>query len=366
MHEVQLLILIVLLILFLVVIFLLILLFFGDLSWPFCCRSCLPFNLRLRPSNEVPQVPLQKGRKHGHGCSHDCLYTGSAPKKTPCPKCGKLGKRKRTCTREVRTVAFKAVAYLKITYGEYTAQCECCTTFRNTPEGVLPKDHYDNKVRDLVLDRIIKDGMSIERILESLRREFLLELSSGFVYNVLRDRAEELDMSEHRRKVLEHFSGTLGVDELHLGRCTLLLATDPLSDLPVAFALVAANDQDHMWQFLKNLKNWGLEPRVVVTDSSNFYPAAIAEFWSEADHQLRGLPRHQGHQQADSGCRAANEESHEQARQGRAEEEAGPQEPQGQGSSSPPRDDGQGESVLRIQASVFDREASGRLHRTGA
>ena len=107
-----------------------------------------------------------------------------------------MGKRKRTCTREVRTAAFKAVAYLKITYGEYTAQCECCTTFRNTPEGVLPKAHDDNKVRDLVLDRIIKDGMSIERILESLRREFLLELSSGFVYNVLRDRAEELDMSE--------------------------------------------------------------------------------------------------------------------------------------------------------------------------
>ena len=114
-------------------------------------------------------------------------------------------KRKRTCTREVRTVAFKAVAYLKITYGEYTARCECCTTFRNTPEGVLPKAHYDNKVRDLVLDRIIKDGMSIERILQLLRREFLLELSSGFVYNVLRDRAEKLDMSEHRRKVLERF-----------------------------------------------------------------------------------------------------------------------------------------------------------------
>ena len=209
-----------------------------------------------------------------------------APQKAPCPKCGKLGKRKRTCTREVRTVAFKAVAYLKITYGEYTARCECCTTFRNTFEGVLPKAHYDNKVRDLVLDRVIKDGMSIERILESLRREFLLELSSGFVYNVLRDRAEELDMSEHRRMVLEHFSGTLCVDELHLGRFTLLLATDPLSNLPVAFALVAANDQDHMWRFLKNLKNWGLEPRVVVTDGSNLYPAVIAELWSEADHQL--------------------------------------------------------------------------------
>jgi len=208
------------------------------------------------------------------------------PKKAPCPQCGKLGKRKRTCTREVRTVAYKAVAYLKISYGEYTAQCECCTTFRNTPEGVLPKAHYDNKVRDLVLDRIVKDGMSIERMLESLRREFLLELSSGFVYNVLRDRVGELDMSEHRRKVLEHFSGTLCVDELHLGRFTLLLATDPLSNLPVAFALVESNDQDHMRPFLKNLKNWGLEPRVVVTDGSNLYPAVLAELWPDADHQL--------------------------------------------------------------------------------
>jgi len=209
-----------------------------------------------------------------------------APKKAPCPTCGKSGKRKRTCTREVRTVAYKVVAFLRITYGEYMAGCQCCKTFRNTPEDVLPKAHYDNKVRDLVLDRILKDGMSIERVLESLRREFLLELSTGFVYDVLRDRAKQLDLSEHRRKVLEYFSGILCVDELHLGRFTLLLATDPLSDLPVAFALVAANDQDHMLRFLRNLKNWGLEPRVVVTDGSNLDPAVLAELWPEADHQL--------------------------------------------------------------------------------
>src|SRR5262249_5534176 len=150
---------------------------------------------------------------------------------------------------------------------------------------VLPKAHYDNKVRDLVLDRILKDGMSIERVMESLRREFLLDLSTGFIYDVLRDRAKRLDMSEHRRKVLKHFSGTLCVDELHLGRFSLPLATDPLRDLPVAFALVAPNAQDHMLRFLKTLKNWGLEPRVVVTDGSNLSPAVIAELWPEADHQ---------------------------------------------------------------------------------
>jgi transposase-like protein len=206
--------------------------------------------------------------------------------KAPCPKCGKRGRRKRTLTRTVRTVAYQAVASLEVTYGEYQARCECCTTFRNTPQGVLPKAKYDNKVRDLVLGRILDDGMSIERRLRSLRREFLLDLSSGFVYDVLRDRAGQLDMATHRRIVLEHFSGTLCVDELHLGRFTLLLATDPLADLPVGFALVDKNDRSHMGRFLKNLKTWGVNPDVVVTDGSNLYPTVLAELWPDADHQL--------------------------------------------------------------------------------
>jgi transposase-like protein len=73
---------------------------------------------------------------------------------------------------------------------------------------------------------------------------------------------------------------------LHLGRFTLVLATDPLCDLPVAFALVAKNDQGHMRRFLKNLKAWGLSPEVVVTDGSSLYPEILAELWPEARHQL--------------------------------------------------------------------------------
>ena len=210
-----------------------------------------------------------------------------APKKAPCPKCGKSGTRKRKLPpRRVRTVRYKTVAFLEITCGEYQARCDCCTTFRNSPEQVLPRALYDNKVRDLVLERLLDDGMNVEQTLESLRREFLLELSTGFVYDVLRDHARQLDMAVHRRKVLALFSGTLCVDELHLGRFTLLLATDPIADLPVAFALVDANDQGHMRRFLQNLKNWGLAPKVVVTDGSNLYPGVLAELWPDADHQL--------------------------------------------------------------------------------
>jgi transposase-like protein len=188
--------------------------------------------------------------------------------------------------RRVRTVAYKTIVYLEITGGEYQAKCDCRTTFRTTPGGVLPRALYDNKVRDLVLDRVLKDGMSVQRALESLGREYLLDLSTGFVYDVLHDRARQLDMSGHRRKVLELFSGTLCVDELHLGRFTLLLATDPLADVPVAFALVDKNDQGHMRRFLQNLKSWGLNPAVVVTDGSNLYPAVVTELWAGADHQL--------------------------------------------------------------------------------
>lgn len=210
-----------------------------------------------------------------------------APKKAPCPKCGRHGRRKRKSPPcRVRTVMHKRIAYLEISCGEYQARCDCCKTFRNTPDGVLPRALYDNKVRDLVLERLIDDGMSVEQTLKSLGREYFLDVSTGFVYDVLYDRARQLDMAEHRRKVLALFSGTLCVDELHLGRFTLLLATDPLADLPVAFALVDANDQDHMRRFLQNLKNWGLAPQVVVTDGSNLYPAVLAELWPDANHQL--------------------------------------------------------------------------------
>jgi Transposase len=209
-----------------------------------------------------------------------------APSQAPCPTCGKPGKRKDILHRQVRTIAYKQVVYLDITYGEYRARCGCCTTFRTTPPGVEPRALYDNKVREAVLDRILEDGMSIEQVLRSMRRDFLLDLSDGFVYDCLHQRVRQLDLSDHRRWVLDRFSGTLCIDELHLGRYTLLLATDPLQDLAVAFALVQSNDQGHMRGFLKNLKNWGLQPEVVVTDGSGLYPTLLAELWSAARHQL--------------------------------------------------------------------------------
>jgi transposase-like protein len=210
------------------------------------------------------------------------------PQTFPCPTCGKRGRRKNKTPlcRQVRTIAYREVVFLEIEYAEYRARCDCCKTFRSSPLGVEPKCLYDNKVREAVLNRILEDRMSIPAVRSALARDFRLDLSEGFVYDCLHREVARLDMTEYRQWTLDQFSGTLCVDELHLGHYTLLLATDPIGDFPVGFALVDRNDQDHMRRFLRNLQAHGLAPQVVITDGSNLYPVLLAEVWPKAQHQL--------------------------------------------------------------------------------
>jgi len=209
-----------------------------------------------------------------------------APKHAPCPHCGRRARRKRILRRRLRSLAYQRAAWLEVTYAEYQTRCRCCKYFRTWPLDIPPKADYDATVRQAVLDRLLRDRLNVEQTKAAMQRDFLVTLSDGFVYDCLRWQLARLDLAQHRQMVLERFSGTLCVDELHLGAYTLLLATDPLADLPVGFALVRANDQEHMRRFLRNLARWGLQPAVVVSDGSSLYPALLAEIWPDAEHQL--------------------------------------------------------------------------------
>jgi hypothetical protein len=209
-----------------------------------------------------------------------------APRRAPCPTCGRLGHRQRTLRRRVRTLAYRRRAWLDVTYAEYRARCGCCKYFRTWPLDVPPKADYDATVRHAVLDRLLRDRLNVEQTRAAMQRDFLVSLSDGFVYDCLRWQLARLDLAPHRQLVLQRFSGALCVDELHLGAYTLLLATDPLADLPVGFALVGANDKEHLRRFLGNLARWGLQPEVVVSDGSSLYPELLAAIWPDAKHQL--------------------------------------------------------------------------------
>ena len=209
-----------------------------------------------------------------------------APKSHPCPCCGIRGRRKRFLKRRIRSLAYRQAAFVDVHYAEYLACCACSGSFRSWPTGYPPRAAYDDRVRQAVLDRLLQDGLNAERTIVAMRRDFLLKLSFGFIDGCLDEELRRIDLPARRRRVLERFSGTLCVDELHLGRRTLLLATDPIADEIVGFALVGANDQDHMRRFLLMLRGHGLLPQVVVTDGSNLYPAVLAESWPHAKHQL--------------------------------------------------------------------------------
>ena len=126
-----------------------------------------------------------------------------APGKAPCPTAASWAGA-RTSTNASSAPSPTQVVFLDVTYGEYRARCGCCTTFRTTPPGVEPRAQYDNKVRQAVLDRILDDGMSVERVIASMRRDFLLDLSDGFVYDCLDWQVRQLDLADHRRWVLDH------------------------------------------------------------------------------------------------------------------------------------------------------------------
>lgn len=171
-------------------------------------------------------------------------------------------------------------------YGEYAANCGCCKTFHNSPRDIQPKARYDDSVRQAVLDRILGDKLNINTVKQALKRDFLLELSTGFLYDCLEYAIRKFDGAEFRAQVLSEFSGSLCVDEIHLGHRVVLLASDPVSDNPIACALVSKNDAAHMLRFLRNLKNHGFLPKTVISDRSPLYPKAIAEIWPDANHQL--------------------------------------------------------------------------------
>jgi hypothetical protein len=208
------------------------------------------------------------------------------PKTYPCPTCGRHGRRKRRLDRFVRSLDYGRPRWLHVFYAEYTARCGCRKYFRSWVPDLGPKADYDNLVRQAVLNRILDDGLNVERTRAAMRRDFLLELSSGFVYDCLGWGLGRVNQADQRRLAKDHFSGSLCVDELHLGDYTLLLATDPIADRIIGYRLVRVNDQAHLRRFLLTLAYWGFRPRVVVTDGSALYPAVLADVWPAARHQL--------------------------------------------------------------------------------
>jgi len=79
-----------------------------------------------------------------------------------------------------------------------------------------------------------------------MQRDFCLELSTEFLCDCLKYAIRKFDGAKFRATVLSAFSGTLCVNQMHLGHRVVLLASNPISDHPIAWALVKSNDAAHL------------------------------------------------------------------------------------------------------------------------
>src|SRR3954464_13104901 len=138
------------------------------------------------------------------------------PKTFPCPTCGRRGHRKRRLNRFARSLAYGQVLWLRVFYAEYKARCACRKSFRSWVPNICPKAQYDDLVRQAVLNRILDDGLNVQRTLAAMKRDFRLGLSSGFVYDCLDWGLARLRQGGQRRRNAKQSSGVACIDELHL------------------------------------------------------------------------------------------------------------------------------------------------------
>ncbi|MGC9385220.1 MAG: transposase [Kosmotogaceae bacterium] len=94
------------------------------------------------------------------------------------------------------------------------------------------------------------------------------------------------DVEEYRNWCKENFSGVLCIDEVRDSGRVILFATDSLNDFTIAWKVNTKNDQLSMDAFLEELKQWGLNPEVVITDGSPLYKDALNKHWKDVEHQL--------------------------------------------------------------------------------
>ncbi len=120
-----------------------------------------------------------------------------APRKYPCPTCGKKGRRQFIKSRFVRHLAQSQPLYWEVVTGVYKARCRCCKFFSSTVPGVEPSADYTDAVREKVVNLPVRDQLSGYGVQRHLEEDFLLHASIGYVHNCL-----DLAKKSRRRRLL--------------------------------------------------------------------------------------------------------------------------------------------------------------------
>ena len=220
-------------------------------------------------------------------------YLEVLPDTYPCPDCGQLAKRNSKGERTLVEPSLDVPRFLIVRMS--VCKCEnpnCPRKFFRIPLSfAIPRSRYTDQARELCVSSIVRDGMPFSRVPDRVGEDFHLYPSKSTVWEWHRQKTEGIDLSStYEPWVKATFSGVLCIDEVYDGPLCLILSTDPLNDVTVAYTLetkAAGNRRAMMNQawldrHIDKLRQIGIEPDVVIRDGAPVYDAGLPEAWDQA------------------------------------------------------------------------------------
>ena len=220
-------------------------------------------------------------------------YLEVLPKTHPCPDCGQLAKRNSKGERTLQEPSLDRPTFLIVRM----SVCECknpdCPRkfFRIPLPFAVPRSRYTDQARGLCVSSIVRDGMPFSRVPDRVGEDFHLYPFKSTVWEWHRQETESIDLSvAYQPWVKAVFSGVLGIDEVYDGPFCLILSTDPLNDVIVAYTLEKKSEgksrpgmnQEWLDRHIEKLKQMGIVPDQVLRDGAPIYDKGLPADWDQS------------------------------------------------------------------------------------
>ena len=220
-------------------------------------------------------------------------YVEVLPAQYPCPECGEEAKRNSIGERTLQEANLDEPTFVLVRMSVCRcANAQCSRKYFRVPlPFALPWARYTEGAKELCVSSVTRDGMPFCGVPDRVAEDFHLYPSKSTVWEWHREACDRQDLTvDYEPWVKAQFSGVLCIDEVYDGPFCLILSTDPLNDVTVAYTLEKKTPDTqrpkmsqawldrHLWA----LKRIGIEPTVVMRDGAVVYNNGLPETWDQA------------------------------------------------------------------------------------
>lgn len=219
-------------------------------------------------------------------------YLEVLPTDHACPTCGHLAKRNSRGQRTIQEPDLEQPSFLMV----HMSVCHCknpdCQThyFRIPLPFIAPRMRYSPQAVSYSVDSVRRDGMPFCGVPSRMADDFHVYPVKSTVWGWHARACEAIDLGQDYDPFVKAvFSGVLCIDEVYDGPFCLILSTDPLNDITVAYTLeTKASDQQRAgfcqaWldRHLARLEEIGIKPQAVIRDGALIYDRGLPEGWDQ-------------------------------------------------------------------------------------